>query len=358
MFEFDLASPKEMSDDDWRLWGEMQQENASLDSPYFRPEFTQAVAAVRGDVHVAVMRERGRAVGYFPFQRGKLGLGKPVGGKLSDYHGLIARGDLPLNAEQLLRASGLAGWDFDHLAAGQSAFAPYVRREAESPYLDLSAGFERYASDRRAAGSDTLANLARKIRKFEREQGELCFCWHDAAEETFQTLLRWKSAQYRATGLADVFEFPWTIALLRQISSSSANDFGATVASLRAGDRLAAICYCLRSRGVLHAWFNAYDPQLAAYSPGIVLFEQMARQAEENSITKIDLGKGDERYKRSLASAATPIAEGGIELSSLSVWLRSGWRRTRDWVQTSPLAGAAKVPKKFVQPIREWMAFH
>jgi len=358
MFEYEVIPAQRLASEDRDRWAAMQQQNPALDSPYFRPEFTQAVAAVRDDAWVAVIRRQGSAVGYFPFQRGKLNLGKPVGGKLSDYHGIVSQGDLPLSAEQLLRASGLAGWDFDHLVAEQSAFAPYVRQRAESPFLDLSQGFEAYADGRKAAGSDELAKIARKARKLEREQGELEFTWHDETSESFQALLGWKSAQYRATGFTDIFEFPWTEALLHEISASQVSDFGATISTLRTGGRLAAACYSLRSRGVLHAWFNAYSPEFAAYSPGLVLFERMARASEEHGITKIDLGKGDERYKRSLASAATPLWEGSVELQSLSVWLRSSWRRTRDWMQGSSLCGVSKVPSKIVQPIRQWMAFH
>jgi CelD/BcsL family acetyltransferase involved in cellulose biosynthesis len=358
MLEFDLKSPDELSEADWSLWNEMQAGNPSLDSPYFLADFVRAVADVRRDVQVTVIRERGETVGFFPFQRGKLNLGKPVGGKLSDYHGVLSRNDLSFDVEHLLRASGLASWDFDHLVAGQQAFANCVQANAASPFLDLSKGFDEYAKDRREAGSDSLANLGRKIRKFERDQGELRFVWHDATEKSFESLLQWKSSQYRATGLADVFEFPWTTALLRRICDGEKADFGATISTLYAGERLAAACYCLRGRKVLHAWFNAYDPELAVYSPGLVLFERMARAAEEHGIAKIDLGKGDERYKRSLASSSTPLWEGSVELNSLSVWLRNGWRRTRDWMQHSSLGGVARTPGRIVQPIRQWMAYH
>jgi CelD/BcsL family acetyltransferase involved in cellulose biosynthesis len=61
-------------------WQEIQQSTPLYESPYFRPEFAQAVAAVRSDVEVAVLRDAEKNVGFFPFQRGKLNLGKPVGG--------------------------------------------------------------------------------------------------------------------------------------------------------------------------------------------------------------------------------------------------------------------------------------
>lgn len=354
MLDIEFQRTQQLSAEDRQAWDEFQRRDPSLDSGYFCPEFTQAVAAVRDDVEVAVLRRAGKAVGFFPFQRSALNLGKPVGGKLSDYHGVIAERGVSVNPEQLVRACGLSGWDFDHLVATQTAFQPYVRAAGDSPYLDLTQGFEHYARERREAGSDTLAKLNRKIRKLEREQGELQFAWHDPSDEVLETLQGWKSAQYRATGFTDVFEFPWTKDLLRQIVSNSRDDWGATVSTLRVGGRLAAACYSLRSRQVMHAWFNAYDAELAAYSPGLVLFERMARAAEAQGVTKIDLGKGDERYKRSLASAATPLWEGSVELNSLSVWLRRGWRRTRGWLEGSSMG---QMPARLTKPIRQWMAF-
>jgi hypothetical protein len=57
--------------------------NPALVSPYLSPEFTQLMAAVRDDVFVAVLEQQGEAVGYFPYQRGALRIGKPVGGVMS-----------------------------------------------------------------------------------------------------------------------------------------------------------------------------------------------------------------------------------------------------------------------------------
>ena len=43
-------------------------QNPQLDNPFFRPEFTQAVAAVRDDVEVAVLEIQQQPVGFFPYQ--------------------------------------------------------------------------------------------------------------------------------------------------------------------------------------------------------------------------------------------------------------------------------------------------
>src|SRR4029077_9892089 len=88
---------------DLAAWTAIQEADPSLASPYFRPEFTTAVAAVRHDVRVAVIERGGVPAGFFSYQRGWLDIGTPVGGPLSDYQGMIAKGDLVWNAERLIR---------------------------------------------------------------------------------------------------------------------------------------------------------------------------------------------------------------------------------------------------------------
>src|SRR5436190_15608567 len=88
-----LYVPTDLSPAQWERWSELQRENRGLQSPYFRPEFTQAVARVRSDVEVAVFQAHDQVVGFLPFQRGPLNMGKPVGGKLCDFHGCIGATD-------------------------------------------------------------------------------------------------------------------------------------------------------------------------------------------------------------------------------------------------------------------------
>ncbi len=357
-FRIELLRPSSLATNHKERWSEIQTAEPALDSPYFRPEFTQAVAQVRRDVEVAVILDGSDAVGFFPFQRGPLNIGKPVGGKMSDYHGVIARGTTQIDAAELLRACRLAGWDFDHLVTAQTSFEPFVTVHGESPYLDLSQGFESYSAQRRAAGSGELKEVARKLRKCEREQGEIT-CEMDCVDGALlEILIHWKSAQYRQNGLADIFAFPWTAALLRNIHRTRNGKFSGLLTVLRLGNRPISIMFSMRSVSVVHSWIFAYDKELAQYSPGSILLLKMAEAAQEHGISKIDLGKGTERYKLSLGSAATPVWEGTVGRSSPALWLRTGWRTARDWVSRSPLAEVSKVPARAIQPLREWLSLH
>jgi hypothetical protein len=80
----------------------------------------------------------------------------------------------------------------------------------------------------------------------------------------------------------------------------------------------------------------------------------LAQEAEQLGIRTIDLGRGVERYKTSLANAGAPLCEGSLSTPSLGTLLRTTWRHTRDFVTRSPLAGSTKLLK----PFREWLAYH
>src|SRR5262249_3660230 len=150
------AIPAEsLTPEQFEAWGDAQQADPALESPYFRPEFTRAVAAVRpGHVWVGGVEDGGAPVGVFPVGRRGWGMARPVGAPMSDYQGLVARPGVPWTAPELMRGCRLLGWDFDHLLAAQEPFRPYHWVAAESTYVDLSGGFEAYLEARKRAGSD------------------------------------------------------------------------------------------------------------------------------------------------------------------------------------------------------------
>src|SRR5262249_6837981 len=118
-------------------WMALQRGNPALASPYFHPEFTQAIAAVRNDVEIAVVEDAGRLAAFLPFQRRANAVGIPIGGIISDYQGLICAPSFVCDPHELVRHSGLVILDFDHLLASQLSFAPFQRYFASSPQMDL-----------------------------------------------------------------------------------------------------------------------------------------------------------------------------------------------------------------------------
>lgn len=301
----------------WRL---LQHSNPTLGSPYFCPEFTQAVASVRGDVEIAVLEETTGVVGFFPYQRTVGSVAVPVGGILSDYQGIIAGPAFTCQPAELLKACRLIAWDFDHLVASQEYFAPFHLHREVSPLIDLSNGFPAYAADCHAV------SRTKKIeRQFEKEIGPLRFVTHAVGTEEFDRVLGWKSQQYLATGGSDLFAMAWIRRLLENIQAREDETFAGMLSLLYAGDRLAAGHFGMRSRTCWHYWFPSYDKGLTKYSPGMILLLKMAEHAPSLGLWAIDLGKGMSAYKERLMNASVDLASGSVE--------RPSWRSFRRGVQ-------------------------
>ncbi len=304
------------------VWRRLQQTSLDLASPYFCLEFIEAVAAVRRGLRVAVLEEAGGIVGFFPFERTRLGEGHPAGGKLSDYHGVIASPETLWSPLELLRACRLASWRFDHLPESQVSFAGYAQARAVSPALDLSGGFEAYRGQRRQAGSLWLAQLERKARKLAREVGPLRFEVHTRERAVLERVLAWKSAQCRRTGTVDFFGLRWPRELAERIASEQHTTFGGVVSALYAGDKLIAAHLGMRSDRVWHWWFPVYNRRFARYSPGGILLLRVAEAAAKSGAALLDLGKGPDGYKESFATSETWLLEGCIARGMLIPQLR------------------------------------
>ena len=334
-------------------WSRIQRAEASLASPYFRPEFTQAVAAVRDDVETAILEDRGAIVGFFPFQRGRRSVATPVGGRLSDFQGVVVGSQTPWDPRQLLRQCGLSAWHFDHAIASQRPLGPYQRTIAGSPFLDLSAGWEGYVAAQRARHKETFKKLLRKLRHAESEAGPVRVDFHTCSRDLFNTMVQWKQEQYRRTGVPDVLAAPWGVALLENVWQTSAAEFSGVLSSLYIGDRLGALLLSMQSGDVLHAWFSAYDTALSQYSPGLMLFLELGRLAESHGIRHINLGKGPETYKEQICSGAVQLAEGSVDLRPVAGLLRRQWRRAYELVRESPLRRPLRGPVRLVRRLLE-----
>jgi CelD/BcsL family acetyltransferase involved in cellulose biosynthesis len=299
-----LIHAKELDPGLVAAWRAIQEREPRFESPYFCPEFTRAVGGVRDDVRVVVIENDGRPAGFFPHQRAAWGRGSPVGGALSDYHGVIAAPQAEWRVAELMRAARLAAWRFDHLVDPSGRFARYVSAAASSPQIDV----ERLAQP---------PAFARKGRKLGREIGEVSFELHTADEAILEKLCVWKRAQYARTANPDVFAVGWTRELLRSLMRVQSTGFAGVCSVLRAGGRPVAVHAGMRSRGVLHWWFPAYQAELGRYSPGIILLLRLAEALRGAGVGTLDLGKGDAPYKSALMTRAAELREGRVEMPSL-----------------------------------------
>lgn len=344
-----VVVPQELAEGDLALWRRYLACDPLLASPYLRPEFAQLVGAVRSDARVAVVEEAGVVCAFFPFQRrGRVGM--PIVGGLSDCQAVIAAPGWEWDGRALVRAAGLSAFDFTAMRAEQRAFAPFHRRVVDSHVIELGeGGFDDYARERRRAGHAVVTQTQSHARRLERRLGPLRFTMHDPDPRTLHRLIEWKRRQYRATGALDVFAHPWTVALLERLQATQTEGFAGVLSTLTAGDTIVAAHIGMRSPTVLHYWFPAYDETYAKLAPGRILLLELIRAASAAGIETIELGPGEEGYKRRFANGAVPVAAGHVGSASPLLLCR--------WLCRLTEAVARRLP---IGPARQWPAtlFH
>lgn len=336
----------ELTEAEFSLWRHFVDSNPVYSSPYFRPEFAQDVAAVRDDVRVAVIENDKQICGFFPFQlQGTTAT--PVGGQLSDAHGVITKDSKPVNWNELLQSCGLQTWKFHYLPGEQ---CPETGSAEITPaaIMNLEGGFEQYAS--RLKSRNVIKQADRKYRKTKREFGEVRFEWNCRDEAMLDQLIQWKSDQYRRSDIADVFQFEWTSALLKRLWQRQDSGIRGLLSVLYGDDRPLAMHFGLQSGTVLHQWFPAYDPaeELKPFSPGAVHVIEEARAACDHGIERIDLGKTCS-YKERIATDFEDMAEGVIDLNPISRLLRTSYQSTYEWLRQSRLKSVVRVPGRMIR---------
>lgn len=329
-----LVDPLQLPNDLAERWRELQATNPGLSSPYFTLAFVQAIARSRPGVRVSVIDD---GAAFFPFQHESFGfgVGRPVGSPMSDYHGLIAPAGCELDVREIVRRSGLMGWEFNHVPATQANFAKWGTKEAVSPIIELGQWTGGSGSAREQA--------ARKFRKLEREVGKVTFEFDCRDRDVFDTCLRWKQEQYRRTGLHDAFadsSSRWIKDGLARLFEIREAELSGCLSVLRVDERPVAAHFGMRSRTDLHYWFPSYDPAVGNYSPGVLLLMKMADAAAAAGISRLDLGRGDARYKDQAATGVLPLIEGCVVVQPLA------------WKMLEARKGARRMARALVQRLK------
>ena len=321
-----VARARELGPAEWSRWSDLQRANRSLASPFFSPEFTQAIAEAQPNATIGVLESRGGIDGFFPFQSAPDGAGLPIAPRLSDYQGVIAGEGLTFDSRELIAGCRLTSWSFDHVPAAQTAFEPHATSRSQSPQIDLTVGFETYMRTRPQAGVRPFRRLADLKRQLAREVGPLRFCFSNRNRDDLDILFQLKSEQYARTKSAPVLQLPEIRAALDALWPAAGPDFSTVFSTLHAGDALVAAHLGLRTGTTLHWWLPTYDRGFARYSPGLLLLLSLAEEANGAGIDVIDLGKGTERYKRRFANRSVELLQGSVNtLTPALTELRATW---------------------------------
>jgi CelD/BcsL family acetyltransferase involved in cellulose biosynthesis len=315
--DISVYRPGELSEAERTAWTAMQSKahllgSPELANPFLSPEFALAVGRYRRGVRIAVVREAGEVAAFLPYQRTASGVGRAIGLGISDAQGVVHRPGFEWDARELLRACGLALWEFDHLVGGQRAFEAGVTGTFPSPVMDVDQGYDAYLSQLRAQSPKFTRTTLAKERKLGREAGEVTYVHDERDPAALRTLMNWKSAQYRRTGRSDRFAHDWITRLVQHLFHTRSESFAGILSVLYADGKPVAAHFGLRTERVLACWFPAYDPAFSKYSPGLVLHLRMAEAAAADGIAHLDLGRGQKEYKDSLKTRELQVSEGWV----------------------------------------------
>jgi CelD/BcsL family acetyltransferase involved in cellulose biosynthesis len=291
-------------------WTALRAANLDLWSPFFDLRYLDVVSRFAPDPHVAVVRRAGEVVAFLPFQGRRGGFARPLGAPLADQHGLIAAsGDVPDLAD-VIAGAGLAGFGYAGLAGpvrpGEEAIDLHI--------ADVRNGGAAWHETRRTQHGDHLRKSARRRRQGESEWGPMRVEAVTGDRALLATALNWKAAQLQVSARHDIMATPWIAAFLEALHGSPDPHFRAEIWTLRFGQHLAAVEYCLHSDDVVHSWFPSYDQAYARVSPGTLLMDGMIEAAAARGDSFVDLGAGHDHYKKYSANMAVRRQVGTVRV--------------------------------------------
>jgi CelD/BcsL family acetyltransferase involved in cellulose biosynthesis len=310
LVKISVIQPSELGAAEIGAWHDMQDMTPEFVNPFLSPEFAIAVGQVRSATRVAVLTEGQDIIGFFPFERRRLGAGVAIAAGLTDFQGLIHVPDADWDARALLRACRLSAWQFDHMVSGQKPFEQFQSAVAPSPVMDLSGGFAAYYASLKNKSHVFCNQLNRRARKLTREAGEPRLVADSQDIRILRTLMDWKSAQYRYTGRIDRFSQRWVVELVDLLFATRTPSLAGRLSVLYAGDVPIAANFGLQCSSIMAFWFPAYDVRFRKYSPGLLHHVRCAEEKAAEGVELIHLGKGTTRYKESLKNADLSVAEG------------------------------------------------
>jgi CelD/BcsL family acetyltransferase involved in cellulose biosynthesis len=341
MIGFDALSGAELD-----AWNALRRANPALDSPYFDPGFAAAVHGSGRPVQVAVVRDAKGAVSALLPGHVDGNVMCPVGWPGSDFQGPICAPATTFDPAVLFEL-GVRRYEFDHLLE-VPGFEPYIDSRYVSPFLDVSGGMPGYVSRASKSGRENMSQARRRAARAERELGPIRFEADVVDAKSLARVVELKRAQYASTGARDYFSEPDRWELVLRLLHTREPAFAGVLSTLHAGDALVAAHFGMRSGPVLHWWLPVYDPQFSALSPGWMLLRELVTAAPELGVDRIDLGRGDDEYKRRARTGEMTVCRGVVARGSTQRVLRRARQNLVDAAKSSPLAPSLRqIVRKF-----------
>ncbi|HJQ48255.1 MAG TPA: GNAT family N-acetyltransferase [Amycolatopsis sp.] len=317
-------------------WHSLRAGNPALDSPYFHPLFAKAVHDSGTRVSVVVAEDPDGAIrAIMPLDANGRTV-RPAGWPAADFQGPILAPGTRFPVPALLGSLGAHTFAFDHLLDGRPEFAPWIRHRSPSPYLDVSGGLPGYLGRASRSGKENMGQARRRARKLAGEHGDLKFIVDNRDPDVLDQVIQLKRGQYIATGARDYFAVPERKSFLHGMLATREGSFRGLLSTVHCGDELVAAHFGMCDGAVLHWWFPVYDPAFSRFAPGWILLRELTDAAPQLGVTRIDLGRGEDEYKRRAMTGQVEVCEGRI--------IANPWRRAVRNAADAAVAAAKRSP--------------
>ena len=306
--KIEVIKPSALAASDIAAWHAIMEQSHFLQRAFFAPEFALACERAHGLARVAVFRENGSPVAFFPFQFAShwhrlTGAGERIGGGIADHTGLVAPASFYSSPLALLRAARLNAIFITHLPEQQKIFKLAADEWRIGHVIDLRDGGDRYFQQMSRDHAEFVNDTRRRLRRAEKKYGPIEFVLDkNPTVAQAREILGEKRRQYERTGAGDVFGNPKYVATIESLFNSSAMHCRPVISALRAGGNTLARHLGLMSQSVLSYWFPVYDTAARDISPGRLLLWHTIESAREHGIGFIDRGEGDSRAKQEFST--------------------------------------------------------
>lgn len=279
-------------------------------NPNLSPRFA-ATVAVHRPTSVGMAWDRDRLVAVLPFHRLEGGACEALALGVSDYHGPVFCSDCGLSYMEFMKRLDIEEFRFDHLMADmqiKQRVAPW----RPTHLINLAKGEMGYRWELRERNSSLWQEMLSLKRRVERDVGEVTFVPNLQRPEALDLLIGWKSLQFDETRIFNDFNLDWNAPFLHELLNVATSECSGMLSGIFVGDTPMALHMGSISSAVLQTCYTAYDRRFADYSPGALLLFFQVAYCLRHGISVLDLGKGDEPYKRRWANDRLWVAEGRL----------------------------------------------
>ncbi len=334
MLTCELIPPNQLTRRDRGVWQAMIDATPAFASPILSPQFVDAVAAVRDDTRVAVLRQRGQPVAFLALHHRPSRFARPAGAPFSDYSALITFPNPGFSGRDALKAAGIDRFQAIGLVDPYGLFSdPENARtgEIEEAYgIDLS-----HDGTVNQVNKKQVKNINRLRRNLIEAHGDIGFRLPDRDRAWFEHILAIKSSQTRESGLHDFLGVSWVRTLLDTLFDAPESGLHGVMLTMTAGDKPVLSHYGVRLGERIHPWVSSFDATYGAWSPGQIFLTDIQAPLKAAGVTYYDLSTGQSHYKNSFCNTHFPVRHTRLYGGSSIARFRENFAHVRHTAQAA-----------------------